>query len=176
MSQKYVEMKLLLVSPQISGVRWSPPFCGICISSYPYLSPVTPPPFFYPFPACLCVHLLSLSLSPPLPPFSNLSHSPTNSFLCTVPTVPNAVTVTTSGVGSLTVTWNPPDTLNAPSVQYEIFYTSDTSSNTSSVDTMIILEGLAAYTVYSITIRACSVAGCGPFSTEVSERTQEEGI
>ena len=90
-----------------------------------------------------------------------------------VPTVPNNVMIL-SGVGNLTVTWMPPDLLNAPAVNYTVMYSSPTDFIVTS-DTMVVIGSLAAFTEYSVMIQACSVAGCGPFTTPEIERTQEQG-
>ena len=93
-----------------------------------------------------------------------------------MPSVPNNVTIT-SGNNSLTVVWLPPDVLNAPSVNYSLLYSIVNSSSVPRAavasDTMVLIDGLEAFTEYSVAIQACSVAGCGPFTLEVTERTQE---
>ena len=85
-----------------------------------------------------------------------------------------------SGVGSLTVSWMPPDLLNAPTVNYTILYSMAGSPMERSItvagDTMAVIDGLTAFTEYSVVVQACSSAGCGPFTTPETERTQEEGL
>ena len=87
-----------------------------------------------------------------------------------------------SGVGSLTVSWMPPDQLNAPSVNYTVLYFmvgSSTQISTTTVvggDTVVEINGLSAFTEYSVMVQACSSASCGPFTAPEIERTQEEGM
>ena len=74
-----------------------------------------------------------------------------------------------------------PDQLNAPSVNYIVLYSmvgSSTQFNVSVVggDTMVEINGLSAFTEYSVMVQACSSAGCGPFTAPETERTQEEGM
>ena len=85
-----------------------------------------------------------------------------------------------SGVGSLTVSWMPPDQLNAPSINYTVLYSMVGSSTQFNVpvvggDTMVEINGLSAFTEYSVMVQACSSAGCGPFTAPEIERTLEEG-
>ena len=129
---------------------------------------------YFSFPLSLPVCL------PSLPILISLSISLIRLSLFTVPTAPNMVTAT-SGIRSLTVTWTPPDTPNAPSVNYSVSYTlvdSYSSVNVESdiADTKIVLTGLAAYTEYSVMVQACSSLGCGPFSEYVIQITKEEGV
>ena len=100
-------------------------------------------------------------------------HSSLSLSILAVPTVPNNVMIL-SGVGNLTVTWMPPDLLNAPAVNYTVMYSSPTDFIVTS-DTMVVIGSLAAFTEYSVMIQACSVAGCGPFTTPEIETTQEQG-
>ena len=85
-----------------------------------------------------------------------------------------------SGVGSLTVSWMPPDLLNAPTVNYAILYSMTGSPMERRItvggDTMAVIGGLAAFMEYSVVVQACSSAGCGLFTEPVTERTQEEGV
>ena len=38
-----------------------------------------------------------------------------------------------------------------------------------------VLTELLAYTDYSVSVQACTSAGCGPFSNEITNRTEQEG-
>ena len=42
--------------------------------------------------------------------------------------------------------------------------------------TSVVLDRLEPYANYTITVQACTAAGCGPFSEEINARTQEEGM
>ena len=41
--------------------------------------------------------------------------------------------------------------------------------------TVSVLTELLAYTDYSVSVQACTSAGCGPFSNEITNRTEQEG-
>ena len=42
-------------------------------------------------------------------------------------------------------------------------------------ETVSVLTELLAYTDYSVSVQACTSAGCGPFSNEITSRTEQEG-
>ncbi len=78
------------------------------------------------------------------------------------------------------VTWEEPEYPNAPTLNYTITYMNLLSGQ---VEIQVIgpdvltsvLPGLDPFTMYSVTVMACSEAGCGLSSDEVTQLTPEEG-
>ena len=98
--------------------------------------------------------------------------------------VPSQVlSVTASPEGTtrvLTVSWAQPTYLNAPTVNYTVtYYTTGSSEDTTVVtgpdELRVVLPGLLPFTNYSVTVQACSEAGCGLASDVITQVTLEEG-
>lgn len=83
--------------------------------------------------------------------------------------------------GELVVTWDQPTYLNAPTVNYTVAYYRTTSSErvlqmTGPDQLGATISNLLPFTNYSITVQACSEAGCGLESDTVIQLTLEEGV
>lgn len=107
-------------------------------------------------------------------------------FVClfvSVPSVPLAVSVSPEGMlRSLLVTWSEPLPLNAPTVNYTVFVGQVGMSpgdrmeyRTGPDELSFLVPGLSPYTNYSVSVMACSMAGCGPESDPIIQVTLEEG-
>ena len=89
--------------------------------------------------------------------------------------------MTQNMIRTLVVRWMPPSYLNAPSVYYTVNYRrtahdEDVSSqNTEQDEVQTIIINLIPFTNYTISVLACSDAGCGPESMEITQLTIEEG-
>lgn len=89
--------------------------------------------------------------------------------------------VSTDGqLRTLLVMWEEPTDLYAPTVSYVVRYGVTPSTGEESMemtsDETLEITGLSPFTSYSITVQACSGAGCGPESLPVAQLTEEEGM
>lgn len=83
----------------------------------------------------------------------------------------------------ITIEWTPPENVALnPIVHYEITLTRVMAPNDSAVVVMTtggalsaVAGGLSAFTEYSVAVRGCSPAGCGPFSPTIIQPTLEQG-
>ena len=82
----------------------------------------------------------------------------------------------------LLVTWSEPLPLNAPTVNYTVLVGQVGASPDDRVEYMtgrdklsFLVPGLFPFTNYSVSVMACSVAGCGPESDPIIQVTLEEG-
>ena len=86
----------------------------------------------------------------------------------------------------LTITWAEPVITNGNVSSYDIQYRGISSVNTVSsnfsqvqmlsvASTIAVLQDLVPFSVYNISVRASTGAGPGPFSSEISVRTLEDG-
>ena len=100
---------------------------------------------------------------------------------------PSNVMATATSPTSIMVTWDvvPPIDQNGVITMYEVLYepletfNRAIMSNTTTVDgtaTAVNLTGLEEYVNYTISVRAYTSAGEGPYSTEIIESTAEDGI
>ena len=105
-------------------------------------------------------------------------------FLSTVPASPPVdVSVTNQSATTILVTWSevPAIDRNGIIISYDVEYTQDMFPSVPTVqsltvnDTMATLTGLEEYVVYSVRVRASTIVGSGPYSENVTERTQEAG-
>ncbi len=78
---------------------------------------------------------------------------------------------------SLNVTWDPPSSLNAPTVNYIIRYRNASSVTLLQdvVETELFIDGLQPFMEYFVSVQACSTQGCSDFTMEVMRLTGEEG-
>ena len=92
-----------------------------------------------------------------------------------------SVAVSTSGMpGLLIITWVEPSNRNAPTLNYTITHmnllTGQVEVQVTGPDVLsFVLTDLDPFTRYSVSVKACSEAGCGVTSSEVIQRTPEEG-
>ena len=96
-----------------------------------------------------------------------------------VPSEPMDLEVQATQPRTLTVTWSAPMPPNGPIILYIILYsamnfTITKRANTSS--TYHELTDLGPFTNYSVTVQACTEAGCGALTPPTVQLTQEEGI
>lgn len=80
---------------------------------------------------------------------------------------------------ALIVSWAQPNEVNAPLLTYIVSYESadgvSNSSNTGEDVLTFTITELRPFTVYSVSVQACSSLGCGLPSVEVDRRTLEGG-
>ena len=72
-----------------------------------------------------------------------------------------------------------PEVTNGPITSYNVVYmlvAMGTRMENSTNATSLMLDRLEPYANYTITVQACTAAGCGPFSEEINAQTQEEGM
>ena len=96
---------------------------------------------------------------------------------------PQAVTVTPESSTNLSVSWDPVPPLNKNGVitEYEIRYNQSTFSEEVSFVTVpadssqLVLVGLEEYVNYTVSVRAYTSVGEGPFSSNITATTLEDG-
>ncbi len=78
---------------------------------------------------------------------------------------------------SLNVSWDPPSILNGPSVTYFVRYSNDSTVTLTSELTLTetSIDNLEPFTLYSVSVQACSSLGCSDFTQDVSRITGEAG-
>ena len=94
------------------------------------------------------------------------------------------VRATNQSATSILVTWDPVPAIDRNGIitSYDVEYTQNmfpsapTVQNVTVNDTMATLTDLQEYVVYSIRVRASTSVGVGPYSDNVTERTQEAGM
>jgi len=92
-----------------------------------------------------------------------------------VPSQPSNVTVVTGGLlRTLIVNWDVPVRPAGNITLYMVNY-NGTTMTTSGTITMLTIMGLDPFTVYSITVTACTVDGCGNQTNPFLGTTAEEG-
>jgi len=93
-----------------------------------------------------------------------------------VPSQPSNVTVVTGGLlQALVVNWNVPERPAGVITSYMVNY-NGTTLTTSGNTTNLTIMGLDPFTVYSITVTACTVDGCGNQTNPFLGTTAEEGL
>ncbi len=94
-----------------------------------------------------------------------------------VPTTPENLNVLVSSSTSLNVTWDPPSSLNAPTVSYIVRYRNASNAILvpGLVETELFIGGLEPFMEYSVSVQACSTEGCSDFTLEVVRVTGEAG-
>ncbi|XP_064396510.1 phosphatidylinositol phosphatase PTPRQ-like isoform X2 [Halichondria panicea] len=92
-----------------------------------------------------------------------------------VPTTPENLNVLVSSSTSLNVTWDPPSSLNAPTVSYIVRYRNASNAILvpGLVETELFIGGLEPFMEYSVSVQACSTEGCSDFTLEVVRVTGE---
>ena len=96
-----------------------------------------------------------------------------------VPSPPQNVKTQDVSTTSITVIWEPPQSLNGSLHGYEVSYMPNGGSPfTVGVQNITTwkLTGLKPYTVYTISVRAKTGAGFGGFSIPITAMTLQEGI
>ena len=96
---------------------------------------------------------------------------------------PSAAPVSLSGMNltstNLSISWEPPpiDDQNGIILGYNVTYTPDNgvSKDTTTNDTMIVINDLLIYTDYNVSVAAHTSVGTGPFDSIVV-RTDSSGI
>ena len=100
---------------------------------------------------------------------------------------PDNVTAMVESSTTIAVMWEevPPIDQNGVITQYEVMYTpletfggtleSDTV-NVSGSNMSVVLMGLEEYVNYTISVRAFTIVGAGPYSMAVTELTPEAGM
>ena len=72
-----------------------------------------------------------------------------------------------------------PAVTNGPITSYNVVYmlvAMGTRMEDSTNATQLLLDSLEPFANYTITVQACTDAGCGPFSEEIFGLTQQEGM
>jgi len=92
-----------------------------------------------------------------------------------VPSQPANVTVMTGGqIRTLIVDWDEPVQSAGNITLYMVAYNGTTLTTSGNV-TMLTIMNLDPFTVYSITVTACTVDGCGNQTNPFTQTTEEEG-
>ena len=96
-----------------------------------------------------------------------------------VPLQPRNVTASPNELRTLLIEWVMPAVTNGPITSYNVVYmlvAMGTRMDNSTNATQLLLDRLEPFGNYTITVQACTDAGCGPFSEEIFRLTQQEGM